>query len=61
MAKRIVVALLLFFIYMMFILMISTIYPNSEIRFLFIGICGAAYILGAYRLHKKLFLGNREV
>lgn len=61
MAKRIVVALLLFFIYMMSILIINTIYSNSEIRFLFIGICAGAYILGAYKLNKKLFFGNREV
>lgn len=54
-SKKLLLAVSLTLIYMLIILIINKIWPNSDIRFILIGISAMIYLIIAQKLNKKLF------
>lgn len=54
-SKKMLLAVSLTLIYILIILMINLIFPNSDTRLILIGISATIYLIIAQKLNKKLF------
>ena len=55
MSKKLLVAVLLTLVYMFIVGIININFPNSNIRFLLIGISAMLFLLGSQKVNKMLF------